>query len=140
MTTYTIIGHTEAETYYDRCGDSHHTPGKFETQFFREDEKEAFLKVWAHALFHNTYENLIILINGVPEERMSEAEYAAFEDLERELDPFIWTVRSEYELAEAARKEAAANAALEKARKIAAEQRANDLAQLEQLQRKLGLR
>ena len=137
---YTIIGHTEDSSYYDRCGDHVSRPGVFETQFFREEEKAAFLKAWAHAKFHNTYETLIILVNGVPEDKMNDAEYEAFEDLERELDTFYAEISAEHEVTEKARKEAAANAAVEKARQIAAQQRARDLAQLEELQRKLGIK
>lgn len=137
---FTIIGHTEDSSYHDRCGDYITRPGKFETQFFREEDKEAFLKAWAHARFHSTYENLIILVNGVPEESMNEEEYSTFDDLHREREPFDAIVKAEHEEAERLRKEAAANAAVEKARQIAAQERARDLAKLEELQRKLGIK
>ena len=137
---FTIIGHTEDSSYHDRCGDYISQPGQFETQFFREEQKEEFLKAWAHARFHSTYENLIILVNGVPEDKMNEEEYDQFDDLGREREPFDAIVKAEHEEAERIRKEAAANAALEKARQIAAQERARDLAQLEALQRKLGVK
>lgn len=137
---YTIIGHTEDSSYHDRCGDYISQPGAFEVQFFREEEKEAFLKAWAHARFHSTYEDLVILVNGVPEDKMTSEEYDAFDDLDREREPFDAIIKAEHEEAERARKEAAANAALEKARQLAAQERARDLAQLEALQRKLGVK
>ena len=136
---YTLIGHTPDTSYHDRCGDYISEPGKFETQFFRAENKDEFLKAWAHARFHNTYEDLLILVNGIPEDKMEEAEYDAFMDLEREREPFDAIVKAEHEEAERIRKEAAANAAVERARKIAAEERARDLAKLHELQRKLGV-
>lgn len=136
---YTIIGHSEDNSYHDRCGDYIRDPGKFDVQFFREDEKEKFLKAWAHARFHNTYETFVILLNGVPDDKLSDEEYDTYQALEGEREAFDAIVKAEHEEAERVRKEAAANAAVEKARKIAADQRARDLAQLAELQRKLGL-
>lgn len=137
---YTIIGHTEDSSYHDRCGDFISQPGTFETQFFRDERKTEFLRAWAHATFHNTYENLIILINGIPEDQMTSDEYEQFDDLDREMRSVLPQIEMEHNEAERLRKEAAANAALEKARQIAAQQRARDLAQLEELQRKLGMK
>jgi hypothetical protein len=137
---YTIIGHTEDNSYYDRCGDHISKPGKFTTLFFREEDKTAFLKAWARAKYYNTYENLLILTNGIPEDRLEDDEYYAFQDLDREMRELLPQIEAEHEEAERIRKEAAANAAVEKARQIAAQQRARDLAQLEELQRKLGVK
>lgn len=136
---YTIIGHTEDSSYHDRCGDYVSEPGKFETEFFRDDGKAEFLKAWAHAKFHSTYEDLLILINGIPDNEMNEAEYAAFEIVEAEMKEQEKIVEAEHEVAEAIRKEAAANAAVAKARLIAKQQHDRDLAQLAELQRRLGL-
>jgi hypothetical protein len=136
---YTIIGHTEDQSYHDRCGDFISKPGSFETQFFRDDNKAEFLKAWAHAKYHNTYEELIILLDGIPDGRLEDDEYDRYEDLEREMDPLYAEIHAKHEAAEAAKKEAAAQAALAKARQIAAEQRARDEAQLLALQKKLGL-
>lgn len=69
---------------------------------------------------------------------MDEAKYDAFQVLEREMEAFKVQIKAEHEAAEAIRKEAAANAAVERARQIAQEQRARDLQQLEALKRKLG--
>ncbi len=137
---YTIIGHTEDSSYHDRCGDYISQPGTFETQFFREDKKAEFLRAWAHARFHNTYEDLLILINGIPEDRFEDDEYDAFRALEIEMEALLPQIKAEHDEAERIRKEAAANAALEQARKLAAQQRARDLAQLEELQRRLGVK
>lgn len=137
---YTLIGHTEDRSYYDRCGDHISKPGNFTVLFFREDDKAAFLKAWANARYHNTYETLIILTNGIPEDQLEDDEYYAFQDLEREMDALFEVIDAEHKEAERIRKEAAANAAVEKARQIAAQQRARDLAQLEELQRKLGVK
>jgi hypothetical protein len=136
---YTIIGYTEDYSHQDRCGDWISRPGNFETQFFRDEDKTKFLKAWAHAKFHNTYENLIILLNGIPDGQLNDAEYEAYEDLDRELDPFYAAISAEHDLAEKLRKDAAAEAALVQARQIAARQRAADEAQLKALQKKLGL-
>lgn len=137
---FTIIGHTEDSSYHDWCGDHISRPGLFETRFFREEQKTEFLKACAHAKFHNTYETLIILVNGVPDGEMNDEEYAQCEDLEREADGLCSTIHAEHAVAEKAREEAAANAALERARLIAQHEHARDLAQLEQLQRKLGMK
>lgn len=136
---YTIIGHTEDSSYHDRCGDYIPQPGTFETQFFRDDKKAEFLRAWAHAKFHNTYEDLIILLNGIPTDHIDDAEFDQFEAVEREMTALLPAIKAEHEAAEAIRKEAAAQAALEQARKIAAQQRAHDIAQLAALQKKLGL-
>jgi hypothetical protein len=130
---YTIIGHTEDGSYHDRCGDFISKPGEFETQFFRDDKKEEFLRAWAYAKYHNTYEDLIILLNGIPDGKLEDEEYEVYEDLEREMDPL-------YAIIDAEHKEAAANAAVEKARQIAHMERQRDLQQLEALQRKLGVK
>jgi hypothetical protein len=137
---YTIIGHTEDSSYHDRCGDYISQPGAFETQFFREDKKAEFLCAWAHARFHNTYEDLLILIDGIPDGFLEDAEYEKYVDLEREMEALLPQLKAEHDEAERIRKEAAANAALEQARKLAAQQRARDLAQLEELQRRLGVK
>jgi hypothetical protein len=137
---YTIIGHTEDGSYHDRCGDFISKPGEFETQFFRDDKKEEFLRAWAHAKFHNTYEDLIILLNGIPDGRLEDEEYEQYEDLEREMEPFLAIIAAEHEAAEKIRKDAAAEAALAKARQIAAQERARDEQQFEALRRKLGVK
>jgi hypothetical protein len=136
---YTIIGHTEDQSYHDRCGDFISKPGSFETQFFRDDKKSEFLRAWAHAKYHNTYQDLIILLDGIPDGRLEDEEYERYEDLEREMDPLYAEIDAEHKAAEAAKKEAAAQAALAKARQIAAQERARDEAQLLALQKKLGL-
>lgn len=137
---FTIIGHTEDGSYHDRCGDFISKPGEFETQFFRDDKKAKFLHAWAHAKFHNTYENLIILLNGIPDDKLEGSEWDEYEDLEREMEALLPAIKAEYDEAERIRKEAAANAALEKARQIAHMERQRDLQQLEALQRKLGVK
>jgi hypothetical protein len=137
---YTIIGHTEDGSYHDRCGDFISKPGEFETQFFRDDKKAEFLRAWAHAKYHNTYENLIILLNGIPDSHLEGEEWEQYEDLEREMDPLYAIIDAEHKEAERIRKEAAANAAVEKARQIAHMERQRDLQQLEVLQRKLGVK
>jgi hypothetical protein len=137
---FTIIGQTDDNSYHDRCGDFISRPGTFETMFFRDDKKAEFLRAWAHAKFHVTYENLIILLNGIPDSNLEGEEWEQYEDLEREMEALLPAIKAEHDEAERIRKEAAANAALEKARQIAAQQRARDLAQLEELQRKLGVK
>jgi hypothetical protein len=137
---YTIIGQTDDNSYHDRCGDYISRPGTFETQFFRDDKKAEFLRAWAHAKYHNTYENLIILLNGIPDSNLEGEEWEQYEDLEREMDPLYAIIDAEHKEAERIRKEAAANAALEKARQIAHMERQRDLQQLEALQRKLGVK
>jgi hypothetical protein len=136
---YTIIGHTKDSSYYDRCGGVISQPGTLETQAFRDDKKAEFLRAWAHASFHNTYEDLLILINGIPIDQYEDDEYEP-RALEIEMEALLLQVKAEHDEAERIRKEAAANAAAERARRNAAEQRARDLAQLEELQRRLGVK
>lgn len=139
-TNFSIIGQTDDNSYHDRCGDYISCPGIFEIQFFRNEQKAEFLKAWAHAKFHSTYENLIIMMNGIPEDKLEDDEYYDFQDLEREMEALLPTIRAEHEEAERIRKEAAAEAALTKARQIAHMERQRDLQQLEALQRKLGVK
>lgn len=136
---YTIIGYTESSLSYSRCGDNEYTPGELETKFFRESETTEFIKAWAHAVFHTTYENLSILINGAPEHLMDESEWEEFEKLEILMRAELPIIKAQHEADEKIRKEAAAQAALTKARMIAEVERQRDLQQLQQLQRKLGL-
>lgn len=136
---YTLIGYTEDSSYRDRCGDWVSQPGDFTTLFFREAEKAVFLKAWAAAKFHSSYDNLIILLDGIPEDRLEGDEYYDFQDLEREMETFYAEVKVEHDKAEAARKEALAEAAVKKARELAAIQRERDLQQLAELKRKLGV-
>ena len=137
---YAIIGNTADYSYQDRCGDHVSRPGKFDTQFFREDAKDEFLRVWAHARYHSTYEDLIIMMNGIPEDKLDGDEYYEFQDLEHEMEALLPIMKAEHDKAEQIRKDAAAEAALAKARKITVDQRASDLVQLEALQRKLGVK
>lgn len=137
---YTIIGHTEDNSYHDRCGDFISRPGSFETQFFRDDKKAEFLQAWAHAKFHNTYEDLIILLNGIPDSNLEGEEWEQYEDLEREMEALLPAIQAAHEAAEKARKDAAAEAALAKARLIAQQERARDEQQFEALRRKLGVK
>lgn len=136
----TLIGHTADGSYHDRCGDFISKPGSFETHFFREDKKAEFLREWAHARYYNTYEDLIILVNGAPEDKMESEEYEQFEDLEREMDALYPAIHAEHQAAEKARKDAAAEAALTKARQIAHMERQRDEQQFEALRRKLGVK
>lgn len=137
---YTLIGYSEATNGYDRYGEGYGEEGKFEILFFREEEKDKFLRQWAFDEFHSTYDRLEILINGIPTDRMEDAEWDVYEyELEAEMKPIKEIIRTEHEAAEIIRKEAAANAALQKARQIAQQQRAEDERQLKALQRKLGL-
>jgi hypothetical protein len=135
---YTLIGHTPDGSYRDRCGDYISKPGEFETKFFRDGEKAEFLRAWAHAKYHNTYEDLIILLDGIPDGRLEDEEYEKYEDLELEMDSLYAEIHAAAEAAEKIRKEAAANAAVEKARQIAHIERQRDLRQLEALKKKLG--
>ena len=137
---YTLIGHTEDTAYRDRWGELIEHPGSFTTLFFREEHKAAFLKAWATAKFNNAYEDLIILLNGIPDSQLEGEEWDQYEDLERERDALYDEVKAEHDEADRLRKEAVANAALEKARQIAAHQRARDLADLDALERRLGLK
>ena len=136
---YTIIGHTADSSYHDRCGDYISKPGEFETQFFRDENKAEFLQAWAHAKYHNTYEDLIILLNGIPDNRLEGEEWDQYEDLEREMELLFAIIDAEHKEAERLKKEAAAQAALEKARQIAHMERERDLRQLEALKKKLGV-
>lgn len=138
--TYLLIGHTENESFYDRCGDLVQHPGKFETKFFRDD-RQAFIQAWAHATVHETFDDLTVVINGVPLDHMTLEEYdELFVPAEAEMIAYQDIVRAEKEAARKAQIEAAAQAAVEKARKLAQAEREHDLAQLAVLQRKLGLK
>lgn len=137
---YTLIGQTEDGSYHDRCGDFISKPGEFTVLFFRDEDKHAFLWAWANAKFHSRYENLIILLNGIPDDRLEGEEWDQYEDIEREMEAMLPAIKAKHDEAERLKKEAAAEAALQKARQIEADQRARDLAQLEALQRKLGVK
>ena len=144
MTNYTIIKHIAGTSGYDRYGDWDGTDSVFEYEFFRADDDEyitnQFIKAWAKAEFGNTYENLIIMINGIPDTEMNEAEWDEFERLSKLMEAEKLIVKAEFEEAKRIQKEKDAEAALQKARQIEADQRRKDLAQLEALQRKLGMK
>jgi hypothetical protein len=137
---YTIIGHSADSSYYDRCGDHVSQPGKFETHFFREEQRADFLRAWASAVVCNTYEDLIILIDGVPETAMTEAEWETFSALSDEMYDLQAEVKAERDARIAAAKEAAAQEAVRKAAALARAERERDMQQLAALQRKLGLK
>ena len=138
--TYLLIGHTESESYYGRCGDLVQHPGKFETKFFRDD-RQAFIQAWAHATIHETFDDLTVVISGVPLDHMTDDEYdELYVPAEAEMIAHQDIVRAERDAAKKAEIEAAAQAAVQKARKLAQAERDHDLAQLAVLQRKLGLK
>lgn len=115
-------------------------PGNFETHFFREENKAAFLQAWARAKYNRTYENLIILLNGIPDGHLADEEWVAYEALEQEMEPLFAKIDTEHREAERLKKEAAADLALATARIIASMERERDLQQLQVLQRKLGIK
>jgi len=137
---YTIIGHTQGEVGYwggDRDYDSD-VPAKFDIKPFYEHEKEMFLKAWAEAVVENAYEDLVILLDGIPEDMMDEVKFQVFLELQKERFPFEEIVRAEILKAKEAEKERLAKYALEQARKIEKMQKDNDEAQFEILRKKLG--
>lgn len=77
---YTIIGHSTDTSYHDRGGDFIHEPGAFVT-FFTNDE-EAFVKEWASMEVSELYEDIVILLNGVPDSKMSDEEDIEYFKLE----------------------------------------------------------
>ena len=140
---YTIIGHKEATEKYMGCQEYETVPGEFEAFFFRDD-REGFIKAWANASYEkhygDKYDDLIIMIDGIPDNEMNDAEYAALEILETEMQEHEKIIKAEHDEMAALRREAAANAAVEKARLLAKLERARDLQQFEALQRKLNLK
>jgi vacuolar-type H+-ATPase subunit I/STV1 len=136
---YTIIGHTEDTSYHDRCGDYVSKPGKFETFFFRDDERARFVKLWAQFSHESTYEDLIILLNGCPEDELEGEDEKLFDELGDERAALNIILR---DVATEARRLKAERDAAEQVRKamLAKEaERQRDLQQLAVLQRKLGL-
>lgn len=135
--SFTIIGHTKAYEYRDRWGDiEDENPGAFEVKHFRNSAEAEFLKAWAHAEFHQTFEELVILVDGEPILQLDEDVFWSFEERKEAYKPAI---QAEHEAAEAIRQaaeEAEAKALLEKARE---QSRARDMAALETLQRRLGI-
>ena len=142
---YTIIKHTQGDSGYDRCGDYYCNEGTFEHDVFRADGddeeymEQQFAKAWAMAEL-GEYDDLLILFNGIPETEWNDAEWEEYDRLSKLKDAELIILRAEREEAKRIQREKDAEAALQKARQIAAAERANDLAELQRLQRKLGVK
>lgn len=133
---YTMIAYEADSSFHDRCGDFISQPGKFVT-FFSEDINE-FAKRLAEADHEGGWDELIILLNGRPEEHWGDEEIATH----YELNDLRWDAYQKVlKAAEQAKAEQAALAkeAAEKALAAANEkQRLADVALFEALKIKLG--
>lgn len=134
---YTLIAHEEDSSYFDRCGDFNRQEGRFEI-YFSTDRVE-FAEHWAKTQQNGSWDNLIVLLNGKPEEQWTDEEQAEYWELENiryeayaKQQAEIEKARAEQKLREAERNEQARLIAIEK-------QRVADLAQLEALKKKLGV-
>ena len=136
---YTIIGHTEDDSHTDRWGDYISRPGKFETFFFRDDERTGFIELWAKFLHDATYEDLIILLNGCPDNELGDEDDALYFALAAERDTHIEILKAK--AAEAKKLIDERNAAERERKAVVAKEteRLRDMQQLAALQRKLGL-
>ena len=107
---------------------------------FRENEREAFMQECAHALVFCEYDHFKILLNGINEHDMTDAERKEFSALEKELvEKYIPAQRAALAAAEADERERRANAAVEQAAEIAAQQREHDIRAFNELKRKLNM-
>lgn len=106
---------------------------------YHKPDREFFIHAWANALVNESYEDIIIIIDGIPLDDMTDEEYKKFQELEDEMvikQNELHALKME---AEAALREANAKAAENMARLLAAHERNRDLEQLEALQKKLGI-
>lgn len=136
---YTIIGHITGSLGYRSYGrePDDDIADVLEIKTFRD--KEAFLKAWAHQLATNKYDDIHILLNGINVDDMTDEEYDAYSELETETRvAYLDAAKQERAKQIAAEKERAANAAVQLAREIAAQQRAEEEKQFEMLKRKLA--
>ena len=136
---YTIVGYTSDNSYRDRCGDWVNNPGDFQRWFYRDDEKAGFIKTWARLRFESGFEELIIMLNGVPHDEMIEEEFELYEALEAEMQIIydeLYVLKAEQDKAEKLRLEAQA---IENRRLAVQKEHERDLKALAALQKKLGL-
>jgi hypothetical protein len=134
---YTLIGYTENTSYLDRHGDYQTEPGDFE--IFLTRDKDELIETWARMSFSGDYESLNLLLNGVPDDQLDEADDIIWHEVDearsiRQHELFIQKQIRANE--EAVRKSAAL--ALKNAQQ-AEVQRQRDLAALAKLKKKLGV-
>jgi hypothetical protein len=134
---YTLIAYTEDSSYHDRCGDYIHRPGSFETFF--TTNKDELIEQWANWSFSGNYESLDLLLNGIPDNHLNDEEDKIWGELDKARSDRCLILKQE-------KIERDANAAVEKAREIAAQnvlkakmQRQQDLDTLAALKKKLGV-
>jgi len=136
---YTIVGYTSDNSYRDRCGDWVNNPGDFQRWLYRDDEKAKFIKAWARLRFESSFEETIIMLNGVPHDEMIEEEFELYEALEAEMQIVydeLYVLKVEQEKIAKLQLEAQA---IENRRLAIEKERASDLKTLAALQKKLGL-
>lgn len=134
---YTLIAHEEDSSYFDRCGDFNRRPGRFETHF--STDRAEFAERWALTQYTGSWDELIVLLNGKPEEHFTDEEQEEYDELENlryeaylRLEEQATEAREAQKRCEEEEKERARVVAIEK-------QRRADMAQLEKLKKKLGV-
>lgn len=136
---YTIIGHTEDASYFGRKGDYVDRPGAFETWYFRDSDKENFLEVWADARYHNRFEHLYILLNGIATAHCTDDELQLYDELELEMLEVLKQVKAKAEEELRIKQEALQRKRDLEAQKERDRQRQLDLQTFNELKRKLGI-
>lgn len=134
---YTLIAHEEDSSYFDRCGDFNRQPGRFETHF--STDRSEFAEQWALMQFIGSWDNLIVLLNGKPEEHFTEEEQKEYDELENlRYEAYLRHEEQKAQAREAQKRREEEEK--ERARVKAIErQRRADMAQLEALKKKLGV-
>jgi hypothetical protein len=139
---YTIIGFKNGyDAWRNRERDyENDKPMECRIKSFRENEREAFMQEWAHEDVFCEYDHFEILLNGINEHDMTDQEWEEFSVLEKAIrEQYIPAVRAAKVAAEAEERERRANAAVEQARRLAAQNRENDLRAFNELKRKLNM-
>lgn len=136
---YTIIGYTEDGSYFDRGGDYVDRPGAFEISHFREFDKESFLNVWADAQYHNRFNYLYILLNGISTDHFTDEELQLYDELELEMFEVLKQVKAKAEEELRVQQEALQRKRVLEEQKEHDRRRQLDLQTLENLKRKLGI-
>lgn len=134
---YFLIAHEADSSYFDRCGDFNRQRGNFQTHY--SGDPIEFGEQWALAQYTYSWDDLIVLINGKPDDKWNDEEQDAYDEVER--------IRSEtyarytVEAAQAAenRKKIEAEEAETKRKQDIERQRQADLLTFQQLKKKLGV-
>lgn len=134
---YTLIAYREDWSYYDRCGDFINKPGEHKV-IFSQDRSE-FAKEYASISYEDKWDELTVLINGKPESHWNDTDQKEADIIEAGRFEHCQRLTEEKERARVEAEKREAERRAQEAIRLAEKQRQADLAQYEELKKKLGI-